>query len=254
MPGKRKTDWSKKHLTGEFHWSDCAEWKIHKYGSIFDIPLEVLDQVGWYQIEIGKSVTLPIQKLDIDSSIGARGGFNYNYYQLLRIDWEYLLERQSRLYASLNWGKEEIKLFHDSQLDWLEDRTNFLKEKELEATATELATRLGVSVEELVERLKSQKEEEEVTETVEITPPEPEVPKEPTGKLEKLGNEYFIYSVKLGGRYKIKDKNILMEHTSEDVTIEQLIGIEYEFQYDASNPPKSRNAKGWVVSLIPTVS
>lgn len=244
MPGKRKTDWSKKNLTGEYHWTQCMDWKLHKYGTIFDIPVEVLEEAGWYQIEMGVQVTLPIQRLQIDYNYGKRGGQDYSTYQLLTIDWDYLLERQARLYASLSWGNEEIKQFHRTQETWLEERTKVLKEQELFATAKELAEKMGSTSEQVLALLKAQQAEE-------VIPEEPNETEqtENIAVLEKLGNEFFLYSEKLGGRYKIKDKKSITEAEATGSNPEQFTGLHYAFEYSEDNPPKSRNAKGWVTKL-----
>lgn len=243
MGGKRSVDWTKKTLTGEYHWTETVDWLLYKYGSVFDIPVRVLEDAGWHQIELGKEVSIPVQHQVINRGYSTNGGFDHKNYQLVRIDWEYLLERQSRFYASLNWGDDEIKQFHKTAEGWLEERTKFLKQLELEKLAEELASKFGKTPEEVLEILKTQEQEKEAPK------PEPTVEEEketlPTGKLEKLSNEFFIYSEELGGRYKL-NKDCFVGFSPLDN-----IGKEFSFTYTTDNPPKSRQAKGWVLSLTP---
>lgn len=243
MANRRTIDWSKKRLTGEHHWSECQDWKLHKYGTIWDIPISVLEQSGWYQVEMGVEVTIPIQQLVIDYNYSKKGGFDYSTYQLMAIDWEYLLERQARLYASLHWGNEEIKEFHRTQETWLEERAKFLKEKELERTAETLAEELGYSKDQVLEMLRLK----EKTETPEGLPKFEEYLE---GRLEKLSNEFFIFIEESNSRYKVRNKDLLTKEEPKGAKAENLIGSIYRFQPNTDNPPKSRQAKGWVDSLV----
>lgn len=243
MPGKRSIDWSKKTLTGEHHWSECVDWKLHKYGTIWDIPISVLEQNGWYQVELGVQIRIPIQQLVIDYSYSKKGGFDYSTYQLLLIDWEYLLERQARFYASLHWGVEEISQFHRTQETWLEERARFLKEKELERTAETLAEELGYSKDQVLELLKK-KEQFETPEGLPIFKDYLE------GRLEKLSNEFFLHIEADNSRYKVRSKDVILQNEPRGTKPEKLIGSLYRFQPNTENPPKSRQAKGWVDSCV----
>lgn len=247
---KTRKSWDQKICTGTYHWSDCTDWRIYKYESIFDIPVSTLESYGWSQLEFGLVLEIPIQKYEVDYSYSTKGGFNHGVYQMLQIDWQYLLERQAYQFASLYWEPDTIQGFFDQFGSWMIERAQYYREKDIRNKATEIAKTTGMSVEDILTILKAQSStsitqtEDEPEEVIEL---EPELKDEednlPVGTLEKLGNEFFIYASQSNERYKIKDKNLIPGNPKE------LVGKDFRFTYDPNNPPKSRNAKGWVLTI-----
>lgn len=248
MPKLKK--WSEKTLTGVYHWSQCQDWRLYKYESIWDLPISYLEEHGWYQIETHPLVEIPIQKLEIDKNYSSKGGFNYRSYQLLQIDWEYLLERQARFYASLHWGQEEIAQFHQTSEKWLIERTTYNRERELHERAEELSKQFGMTVEDVMKIITAKSD-------VKPEPPKPVLLKNgkpvPEGRLygdlEKLSNEFFIL-VEGKDRYKLHSKNDLKESGEpKGANPDRFIGMQYTFSPNTDFPPKSRNAKGWAENI-----
>ena len=249
----KTTNWAQKNLTGVYHWAECADWKLYKYESIWDIPISYLEEHGWYAIEVQPFIEIPIQRLIIDKAYSSKGGFNYRNYQLLRIDWDYLLERQARLYASLHWDKEEIQQFHRTTEEWLVERTNYNKERELQQHAEELAQQFGMSVEDVLKIVTAKSPTKNLNQVE--TPIAPSLPEGYLkGILEKLSNEFFIL-VDDKDRYKLRSKNLLKEEGEpKGAEPERFIGKEYIFKFSLESPPKSRNAKGWAETLERVIS
>lgn len=242
MAGKRRTDFSSKTLTGIHHWSETIDWRLHKFGCIWDLPVSYLEEYGWYQIELGVEVQVPIQKMVISYEKIKKGAFDHSQYQLVKIDWDYLLERQAKFYASLHWGREEIEQYHRTQEGWLEERSAYYKDQEKLRYAQGLAEQMGMSVEQVLALIS--KQEEDKTEPVKAKSETSLI-----GSLEKLSNEFFLYVSDGNQRFKIRDKSLLLEQEPKGTKAEDLVDTRYEFEPDYNNPPKSRQSKGWVVSL-----
>lgn len=247
--GKVRRTWDEKVCTGTFHWSECTDWRIYKYESIFDIPVSVLEAYGWNQLEFGVTIEIPIQKYESDPSYSSRGGFNHGVFQILKIDWQYLLERQAYQFASLYWEGETIELFFTQFGEWMKERASFYKEIEIKKKAQEIAKQTGMNADDIIKILKAEDPTHKETGSVfnvEEAPKQEIITKSlPVGVLEKLGNEFFIHTLSDNLRYKVGDKRLI---PGDDPTKE--VGKEFEFTFSTENPPKSRNAKGWVLSLV----
>lgn len=259
----RWTDFSKKEHLGSIDWRVAQDWKILQWGSIFTISPDELKKYSWGDLGFGETIEFPIIKSEYDPSVK---GQNSKYYYTVVLDWEYLLERQALLFASLGWGKDEIANFLSQQLEWLDRRSKDLEKTKQEHSILEAAENMskltGQSVEYWLEKIKETKEQpKEKTEVFEeFYEPMQEVqtlsPKSSKkdlshlskGTVVKLGNEYFVETE--DGRWKVGTTEKYRTKIG-NLDLEKCSGFEYHFEPDKeTKAPKSRQAKGWVKELV----
>lgn len=239
----RWMDFSKKEHLGSIDWKLCQDWKILQWGNIFSIPPEELKKYNWGDIGFGLTVEFPIIKSEYDYSTK---GQNTKVYYTVKLDWEYLLERQANLFASLGWSKPEIENFLTEQLSWLDKRSQELdkvqKEKSLQEAALQMSQLTGQPLEYWLEKVK------ELDKKATIEEPEKVEEDYQKGVIQKLGNEYFIKTE--DGLWKIGQTDKYRTRIGA-LILTDCCGFEYSFKADLKEPaPKSRNALGWVKSIV----
>ena len=249
----RWMDYSKKLHLGSVTWRETCDWKILQWGNIFSIPPEELKKYNWGEIGFGLSVEVPIIKSEYNYE--SKGQNTSSYYTVI-LDWEYLLERQANLFGSLGWGRSEIENFLTEQLDWLDRRSQELEKTQKEVSIREAAENMskitGKSVEYWIQKIKDSngKETPDKKEEKIECKKEPEIIY-PKGIVKKMGNEFFIaVDGEEKGYWKI-GTNEKYQTKIESLDLQECIGSEYHFEPDnETKPPKSRNAKGWVKSIV----
>lgn len=256
----RQRDFSKKEHLGSVSWKTAKDWRILNWGSVFSIPPEELKKYSWGDLAYGLTIEYPIIKSEYDPTVK---GQNANCYYTVVLDWEYILERQADLFASLSWGREEIKNFLTEQLDWLDRRSVELEKTKQEQSLIEAAESMakitGQSVDywmQKIDETRNQKTDsyEQVHKPCvesKYSPnnkPDKDLSHLPKGKVNKLGNEYFIETKE--GRWKIG----LTEKYRTNIgslDLDECLNFDYHFEPDKkTSPPKSRQAKGWVKELV----
>ena len=261
MPkGRGNLNYTSKNFTGEHHWSECIDWKFITVGgarvqTIFNIPFDELQAQGISRVETEEYIQIFAQRLEFEPYRENKTKVNYNNYQIIQLDFDYLLEWQSRFFMCLGWNEEAIcRFLQDKTTEYIAQRTTYLKRKETERIAQELAESLGSTPELVMAQLFAG------------TMPMPQVTQETQpkndqdnllGRLKRLGNEYFLSvdGESEDGKpdlYKVAS-SMLIEFLdgSWATNLQEYVNCEFVFQVDTEQkPPKSRGAKGWVKSLV----
>lgn len=225
IPTKRDTG-EEYDLAGSFHWSDWLDTPVRQFNTIWAIPLSAFGD----EIQTEEGLEVPLCK-----------NTNNQEYYLVHFDANYLKERFYREWVeALRWTSSTVRKFFEINEQWIEDRIAYFKKAELMEQAEHLAALdiKGRSAEFWYEQIVKMNEDEsndEIDERLE-------------GVLEKLSNEYFICTAEKH-RYKVKPDQ-LNSSVLPGGNILDLVGCTFKFEADVSNPPKSRQAKGWVTVLV----
>lgn len=126
----KKLIYEKKKLTGTYHWKEVLDWKFYYIGqarveSLFAIPFEELQSVGLYRVvsDPHAEVKVPVQKSQVKPG---RSGQNYDDYQIICLDYDYLLEWQARFFHTLAGNRN---LIQKVLIDIKQESLNILEEK-----------------------------------------------------------------------------------------------------------------------------
>lgn len=115
-----------KKYTGTYHWTEVVEWAFLTIGearveTLFSIPFEQLKSLGLYRlVESEKYIEVRVQKKEYKSD--AKKGYDYGNYQIIRLDYEYLLAWQERFLNALSENRNLIKNVRDKSLTILEEK------------------------------------------------------------------------------------------------------------------------------------
>ena len=261
----RFIDYSKKQFTGAYHWTELSEEKFTTVGnarvsSLWNIPFENLQELGISRVETEEHIEIFCQRQEWEEYKGKQTKTCYDNYQIIRLDYEYLLEWQARLFNCLNWSDDKVEKFlQKDTLKYISNRMIYLRRKEIERNAEKLAEQLGIPKEMVLKQL---------------LPPEPfveEPKKEPVpveddgedyleGTLIRLSHEWFVSVGEEKHLYKIPNKQMLIDACiNQGFETDSMKGEDLVFylnslvkfrKKEGASPPRSRNAKGWVDVIV----
>lgn len=257
----RFIDYSKKTFTGAFHWTELVDDKFTTVGnarvsSLFNIPFENLQELGISRIETEDYIEVFCQRQEWTEWRGKQTKTNYDNYQIVRLDYEYLLEWQARLFNCLNWNQDKVEKFlQKDTLEYISNRMIYLRRKEIERNAEKLAEQLGIPKEKVLAQLLPPEEQPKKEEPIKI---EHAIGNTFEGALIKLSNEWFVSVGEDKDLYKVPNKRMLIDwfvnnayETTDVFNLENYLNTSIKFQKKQGvAPPRSRQAKGWVDVIL----
>lgn len=251
-------NYENKNFTGTFHWTDAQDWKFitvagARCTSLFNVPFDTLQEVGIKRVEFEENIEVFAQRQEYTLWRGKQTKVNYDNYQIILLDFDYLYEWQSRFFCMMGWEMNDItKFLSEDTVEYIANRTSYFRKKETEKYAAQLAEQLGSTVELVMHHLLNNQEE--------ITPVSKTTNKDRLkGELVKLGNEYFLQESAPDKSWKALHKlkrELLMswlqtEYPNPASHLKTHLGDTFVFTPDLeSEPPKSRGAVGWVKGIV----
>lgn len=155
----RSLDYSKKTFTGTFHWTELAEEKFTTVGgarvkSLWNIPFKNLQELGISRVETEEYIEIFCQRQEWEDYNAGHTKTCYDNYQIVRLDYEYLLEWQARLFNALNWSSDKVEKFlQKDTLKYISERMVYLRRKEIDRQAEALSQQLGIPKELVLKKL-----------------------------------------------------------------------------------------------------
>jgi hypothetical protein len=256
----RTIDYSTKKFTGTYHWTELADTPMTtignaRVGTLWSIPFDKLQELGINRVETEEFIEVLCQIQEWEPYRGKQTKTCYDNYQIVKLDYEYLLEWQARLFNCLNWSSDKVaKFLQKDTLKYIDERMSYLKRREIERQAEKVAEQLGVSKEKVLAQWFPQQD------VVEPVREEIATQNYLEGTLIKMSNEWFVSVGEEKDLYKVSNKQTLVDvlinqgFETNSMRGEDLIfylNSVVKFQKKENTPPpKSRNAKGWVDSIV----
>lgn len=132
----RKLIYEDKKLTGTYHWSEVIDKKFEticeaRIDSLFSIPFDKLQIIDFYRVVSEPHIEVEVFAQMQEYKIGNNGkkATNYDNYQIIRLDYKYLLEWQARFFKPLGGSRN---LIQKVLIDIKEESLKILEEKRQE--------------------------------------------------------------------------------------------------------------------------
>lgn len=239
-----------KTYTGTYHWTELADEKFITVGgsrvsTLWNVPFNDMQQLGIAKLEFEDEIEILCQRQEYEPYRNGKTKLNHNNYQIVKLDFDFLLEWQARFFLMLGWQEEKARQFlSQDTLTYISERIILLRRREIDKQATILAETLGVPKEQILQQMLT------------IEPVKKDYLE---GLLIRLANEYFISVGETKDLYKLNKPIAIEWLASNDYEeadwdgkgFDKYLNNKVQFKPDEKQkPPKSRNAKGWVGSIV----